>query len=48
MDDELRYTREAELNRYLFYKDINEINFFVEDKNKEFEYETILEKLFLL
>ena len=46
MDDELRYTREAELNRYLFYKDINEINFFVEDKNKEFEYETILDKLF--
>lgn len=46
MDDELRYTDEAELNRYLFYKEINEINFFVEDKNKEFEYETILEKLF--
>lgn len=46
MDDELRYTDEAELNRYLFYGDINEINFFVEDKNKEYEYETILNKLF--
>mgnify|MGYP000869244540 FL=1 len=39
MDDELRYTDEAELNRYLFYGDINEVNFFVEDKNKEYEYE---------
>ena len=28
MDDELRYTDEAELNRYLFYGDINEVNFF--------------------
>ena len=45
MDDELRYTDEAELNRYLFYGDINEVNF-VEDKNKEYEYETILNKLF--
>lgn len=44
MDDELWYTDEAELNRYLFYSDLNEINFFVEDKNKE--YETILNKLF--
>lgn len=46
MDDELWYTNEAELNRYLFYSDLNEINFFVEDKNKEYEYETILNKLF--
>ena len=46
MNDELQYSDEAELNRYLLYKDINEINFFVEDKNKEYEYETILEKLF--
>lgn len=46
MDDELWYTDEAELNRYLFYSDLNEINFFVEDKNKEYEYETILKKLF--
>lgn len=46
MADELWYTVEAELNRYLFYSDLNEINFFVEDKNKEYEYETILKKLF--
>lgn len=46
MDEELWYTEEAELNRYLFYSDLNEINFFVEDKNKEYEYETILNRLF--
>lgn len=46
MDNELKYTEEAEINRYLFYSDINEINFFVEDKNKEYEYETIFKRLF--
>lgn len=46
MNDDLQFTDEAELNRYLFYSDINEINFFVEDKNKEYEYETIFERLF--
>lgn len=46
MDDELRFTDEGELNRYLFYSDLNEINFFVEDKDKEYEYETIFKRLF--
>lgn len=46
MDEGLQFTEEAELNRYLFYSDLNEINFFVEDKDKEFEYETIFERLF--
>lgn len=45
MDEELKYTEEAEISRYLFYSDINEINFFVEDKDKEYEYETIFERL---
>ena len=46
MDEGLQFTEEAELNRYLFYRDLNEINFFVEDKDKEYEYETIFERLF--
>lgn len=46
MDEGLQFTEEAELNRYLFYSDINDINFFVEDKDKEYEYETIFSKMF--
>lgn len=46
MEEGLKFTEDAELNRYLFYRDLNEINFFVEDKNKEYEYETIFERLF--
>jgi len=46
MDETLEYTDDAELNRYLFYSDLNEISFFVEDKDKEFEYETIFKRLF--
>ena len=46
MDEGLQFTEDAELNRYLFYSDINEINFFVEDKDKEYEYETIFSKMF--
>ena len=34
MDDGLQFTEEGELNRYLFYSDLNEINFIVEDKDK--------------
>ena len=46
MDDGLQFTEEGELNRYLFYSDLNEINFIVEDKDKEYEYETIFKRLF--
>lgn len=46
MEEGLQFTDEAELNRYLFFSDLNEINFFVEDKEKEYEYETILSRLF--
>ena len=44
MDEALEYTTDAELNRYLFYSDLNEISFFVEDKDKEYEYETIFKR----
>lgn len=43
--DELRYSHDAALNRYYFYKEMNDISFFVEDTDKEFEYEEIFERL---
>ena len=46
--DALLYTHEAEATRYFYYKDSQEINFFVEDKNKEYEYELLFEKLFCI
>lgn len=46
MDDELRYSRDALLNRVFFLSTNNEINVFVEDDGKEFEYETIFSRLF--
>lgn len=46
MEDELFFSEQAELNRYLFFSDLNDINFFVEDKDKEYEYETIFSRLF--
>lgn len=46
MDDGLKYTEEAELSRYLFYSDVSDLIVFVEDKDKEYEYETIFERLF--
>lgn len=45
MDDELFFSEQGELNRYLFFGDLNDVNFFVEDKNKEYEYETIFKRL---
>lgn len=44
MEGELFFSEQAELNRYLFFSDLNDINFFVEDK--EYEYETIFDRLF--
>lgn len=46
VENELFYSEEANANRYLFLKDKNDINFFVEDENKEYEYEEIFERLF--
>lgn len=46
MADDLSFSAEAELNRYLFFSDFNDINFFVEDKDKEYEYETLFSRLF--
>ena len=46
MEEGLHFSREAELNRYLFFVDYSDITFFVEDKDKEFEYEAIFSRLF--
>ncbi|XZN60507.1 DUF4435 domain-containing protein [Clostridium perfringens] len=44
--DELKYSEEAEASRFFFYTDINDINIFVEDKDKEYIYETIFKRMF--
>lgn len=46
MTDEFFYSQEALLNRVLFLSDLNDINIFVEDEYKEFEYENIFNRLF--
>lgn len=46
MNEGLHFTKEAEINRYLFYADLNDINIFVEDKDREYEYETIFSRMF--
>lgn len=46
MEDFLEYTREALLNRVMFLSSANEINIFVEDRGKEYEYQNIFERLF--
>ena len=43
--DELMYSSEAKATEFLFFSDLNDINIFVEDKGKEFEYETIFKRL---
>lgn len=42
----LTYSENAQLNRYLFFKNVNDINIFVEDADKEYEYETVFKKIF--
>lgn len=42
---ELLYSSEARATEYLFFGDLNDINVFVEDEGKEFEYETIFKRL---
>ncbi|OCA87904.1 hypothetical protein A8F94_08715 [Bacillus sp. FJAT-27225] len=43
--DELLYSSEASATRYMYYQDLNDINIFVEDSGKEYEYETIFKRL---
>ncbi len=43
---DLSFSEDALLNRVLFISGKNKINLFVEDTNKEFEYEEIFEKIF--
>lgn len=43
--DDLKYSSEAVETEYLFFCDLNDINIFVEDEGKEFEYETIFKRL---
>lgn len=46
MDEEsLEYSFDASLNRALFYSEFNDINIYVEDINKEYEYETVFKRL---
>lgn len=44
--DDLTYSSDAQITNYFFYKDLNNINVFVEDAGKEYEYETIFKRLF--
>ena len=46
MEEALEYTGEGLLNRILFFSSSNEINIFVEDRGKEFEYQNIFSRLF--
>ena len=39
--NDLRYSNEGCATRYLYYKDSQEINIFVEDQDKQYEYEVI-------
>ena len=43
--DELRFSPEASANRSIFYQGLNDINLFIEDTDKEYEYETIFKRL---
>lgn len=46
IDKEMMFSEDGEQNRYFFYTDINDIDIFVEDKDKEFIYETIFKRMF--
>jgi len=43
--EELMYSAEASATRYLYYQGLNDINIFIEDAGKEYEYETIFKRL---
>ena len=42
---DLQYSPDASVTRYYYFKDNQDVNIFVEDQNKEFEYEEIFSKL---
>lgn len=44
--EELAYSDEGVISRYFFFEGVNKLDVFVEDVGKEYEYETILKKLF--
>lgn len=44
--NELLYSEDGNAARYVFLKQYNDINFFVEDKDKEYQYEEILQRMF--
>ena len=43
---DLMYSDDANAARYFFLRTTNDINFFVEDKDKEYEYEEIFDRMF--
>lgn len=43
--EDLMYSSEASATRYMFYQGLNDINIFIEDTGKEYEYETIFKRL---
>lgn len=43
--EDLKYSNEATATEYLFFRDLNDINIFVEDEGKEYEYETIFKRM---
>lgn len=44
-DEKLEYSDEAKITKVNFYSDFNDINLIVEDKGKEYVYETIFKRL---
>ena len=42
----LKYTNEAVITEAILFADVNDINIFVEDTDKEYEYETIFKRMF--
>lgn len=45
LEDDLIYSSEAEATRAILFQDVNDINIFVEDKNMEYIYEEIFNRL---
>ena len=45
-DNELDRSPEAQITNTVFFEDVNDITIYVEDKDKEAEYETIFKRLF--
>ncbi len=43
--DDLQYSSEAFATRYVYFQGLNDINLFVEDEGKAYEYETIFKRL---